>query len=42
MLLFNIGGNEVTASELKSGGYDRGSNANYNSKKFVAMGYMKH
>ena len=42
MLLFNIGDNEVTAGELKSRGYYRGSNVSYNLKKLVEMGYMHH
>ena len=41
-LLFNIGGNEVTAGELKSRGYYQGSNANCNLKKMVEMGYRHH
>lgn len=42
LLLFNIGGNEVTAGELKSRGYYQGSNVSYNLKKLVEMGYMHH
>lgn len=42
LLLFNIGGNEVTAGELKSRGYYQGSNVSYNLKKMVDMGYMHH
>lgn len=42
LLLFNIGENEVTAGELKSRGYYQGSNASYNLKKLVEMGYMHH
>ena len=42
LLLFNIGGNEVTAGELKSRGYYQGSNVSYNLKKLVEMGFMHH
>lgn len=42
LLLFNIGENEVTAGELKSRGYYQGSNASYNLKKLVELGYMHH
>lgn len=42
LLLFNIGGNEVTAGELKTRGYYQGSNVSYNLKKLVEMGYMHH
>ncbi len=42
LLLFNIGENEVTAGELKSGGYYQGSNVSYNLKKLVDLGYMHH
>ena len=42
LLLFNIGGNEVTAGELKSRGYYQGSNVSYNLKKLVEAGYMHH
>ncbi len=42
LLLFNIGGNEVTAGELRSRGYYQGSNVSYNLKKLVELGYMHH
>ena len=42
LLLFNVGDHEVTAGELKSRGYYQGSNASYNLKKLVEMGYMHH
>ena len=42
LLLFNIGENEVSAGELKSRGYYQGSNASYNLKKLVDIGYMHH
>lgn len=42
LLLFNIGGSELTAGELKTRGYYQGSNVSYNLKKLVDMGYMHH
>lgn len=42
LLLFNIGGNEITAGELRSRGYYLGSNVSYNLKKMVDMGYVSH
>jgi DNA-binding MarR family transcriptional regulator len=42
LLLFNIGGNEVTAGELRSRGYYQGSNVSYNLKKLVEAGLMHH
>lgn len=42
LLLFNIGGQEVTAGELKTRGYYQGSNVSYNLKKLVESGYMHH
>lgn len=42
LLLFNIGGHEVTAGELKTRGYYQGSNVSYNLKKLVEAGYMHH
>jgi len=42
LLLFNVGGQEVTAGELKSRGYYQGSNVSYNLKKLVDLGYMHH
>ncbi len=42
LLLFNVGENELTAGELKTRGYYQGSNASYNLKKLVDMGYMHH
>jgi hypothetical protein len=38
LLLFNVGGNEVTAGELKSRGDYQGSNFSYNLKKLVDNG----
>lgn len=42
LLLYNIGGNEVTAGELRTRGYYLGSNVSYNVKKLVEMGYLNH
>lgn len=42
LLLYNIGGNEITAGELRSRGYYLGSNVSYNLKKLVEMGYVSH
>jgi DNA-binding MarR family transcriptional regulator len=42
LLLYNIGGAEVTAGELKSRGYYLGSNVSYNLKKLVDAGYIHH
>jgi DNA-binding MarR family transcriptional regulator len=40
ILMFNIGGDELTAGELRSRGYYLGSNVSYNLKKLVEMGYI--
>src|SRR5581483_1309401 len=42
LLLFNIGGAELTAGELRTRGYYLGSNVSYNLKKLVEMGYIHH
>ncbi|MEJ8573699.1 transcriptional regulator LdtR [Microbaculum marinum] len=42
MLLYNIGGSELTAGELRSRGYYLGSNVSYNLKKLVEGGYVHH
>jgi DNA-binding MarR family transcriptional regulator len=42
LLLFNIGGSELTAGELRTRGYYLGSNVSYNLKKLVEMGYIHH
>ncbi|MDR3493041.1 MAG: winged helix DNA-binding protein [Ancalomicrobiaceae bacterium] len=42
LLLFNIGGSELTAGELRTRGYYLGSNVSYNLKKLVESGYVKH
>jgi DNA-binding MarR family transcriptional regulator len=38
LLLYNIGGAELTAGELRTRGYYLGSNVSYNLKKLVEMG----
>lgn len=40
MLLYNLGANEVSASELRSRGMYQGSNVSYNLKKLAQMGYV--
>jgi len=42
LLLYNIGGAELTAGELRTRGYYLGSNVSYNLKKLVEMGYIHH
>jgi len=42
LLLFNIGGAELTAGELRTRGYYLGSNVSYNLKKLVDAGYIRH
>ncbi len=42
LLLFNMGGQELTAGELKSRGHYLGSNVSYNLKKLVEMGFINH
>src|SRR5262244_140761 len=42
LLLFNIGEKELTAGELRTRGYYRGSNVSYNLKKLVEMGFLDH
>lgn len=42
LLLYNIGGRELTASELRTRGYYLGSNVSYNVKKLVELGYLHH
>jgi DNA-binding MarR family transcriptional regulator len=42
LLLFNIGGAELTAGELRTRGYYLGSNVSYNLKKLVEGNYVKH
>lgn len=42
LLVHNIGGNEMTAGELKTRGYYQGSNVSYNLKRLVETGYLDH
>lgn len=41
LILFNIGGDELTVGELTVRGYYLGSNVSYNVKKMVEAGYLK-
>src|SRR5271157_4510099 len=41
-LLYNIGGQELTASELRTRGYYLGSNVSYNLKKLTEAGFLDH
>jgi DNA-binding MarR family transcriptional regulator len=42
LLLFNVGDQEMTAGELRTGGHYLGSNVSYNLKKLVETGYIHH
>lgn len=42
LLIYNLGAAEVSAGELRSRGMYQGSNASYNLKKLVTMGYVHH
>jgi len=42
LILFNIGGDEVTVGELTLRGYYLGSNVSYNLKKMIEAGYLAH
>ena len=42
LLLFNVGGQELTAGELRTRGHYLGSNVSYNLKKLVEAGYVHH
>ena len=42
LLIYNIGDKELTAGELRTRGYDLGSNVSYNVKKLGEMGYLHH
>ena len=42
LLLYNIGGSELSAGELRTRGYYLGSNVSYNLKKLVEAGYINH
>lgn len=41
MILYNIGGEEMTVGELTLRGYYLGSNVSYNVKKMVENGYLE-
>jgi DNA-binding MarR family transcriptional regulator len=41
-LLYKIGEQEITAGELRARGYYLGSNASYNLKKLVEMGFLHY
>ena len=42
LLLYNIGDGELSASELRTGGYYFGSNVSRNLKKLAKMGFLEH
>src|ERR1700730_17494712 len=42
LLLFNVGGQELTAGELRAGGRYLASDVSYNLKKLVEAGYVHH
>ncbi|HWL57251.1 MAG TPA: winged helix DNA-binding protein [Paracoccus sp. (in: a-proteobacteria)] len=42
LLIYNLGGSEVSAGELRSRGMYQGSNVSYNLKKLVELGYLSH
>lgn len=42
LLLHNLGGDELTAGELKTRGHYLGSNVSYNLKKLVELGYIHY
>src|SRR5690606_34124596 len=42
LLVHNLGGEELTATELKTRGYYLGSNVSYNLKKLVDLGYIHY
>ena len=41
-LLYNIGDKVLAAGELRTRGYYLGSNASYNLKKLIEMGFLDH
>lgn len=41
LILYNIGGDDLTVGELTVRGYYLGSNVSYNVKKMVEAGYLK-
>jgi DNA-binding MarR family transcriptional regulator len=40
LLLYNVGGKEVTAGEMRTRGYYLGSNVSHNLKKLVELGFL--
>lgn len=42
LLIYHLGGAEVSAGELRSRGMYQGSNVSYNLKKLVELGYVSH
>lgn len=42
LMLYNIGDQELTASELRARNYYTGSNSSYNVKKLVEGGFMRY
>ncbi len=42
LLLYNIGDDELTVSELRTRGYYLGSNVSYNLKKMVELGLLDY
>jgi DNA-binding MarR family transcriptional regulator len=42
LLLYNIGDDELTVSELRTRGYYLGSNVSYNLKKMVELGFLDY
>jgi DNA-binding MarR family transcriptional regulator len=40
LLLFNIGENELSPTQIKNHGYYHGSNVSHNLKKLVGLGYL--
>ena len=42
LLLYNIGGNDVAAGEIRTRGYYLGTNASYNIKKLADMGFLHY
>ena len=41
MLLFHVAHRELTAGEVRRGGFYQGSNLSYNLRRLVALGYMR-
>ncbi len=42
MMLYRLGDKEVSAGELRTGGYYLGTNASYNLAKLVSLGLLDH